>query len=302
MRKIQLIAGLLLITGMGIFTSCKKDDNTPPTLTFIGGSGFVSDDVTLNVGELFKVGVNASSSVKLTNFKVVRTFNNNAYTVIDSTLNSESFTLTFTTEAYPEVGSEKWTFIVTDKNDESTELAFNVTTIATAGEINTFTAVLLGGQLNPDHGSFYATSNTVFNEANANLNQNKIDMVYYYGTNKHNSIVAPASTQLSDVPEFSYILDATAANHWNTTNQTKFKDVTSAVTDWSLVTNDALITANAVNMTDMFVNDLVANKIVAFETASTSANPGKKGLYKVISTGGTTGADRTITIEVKIQK
>jgi hypothetical protein len=311
MRKFQLLAGLLLITGMGLFTSCSKDstDDLTPSMNFIGGSGLVSADATLNTGELFSFGVNASanssSGTKLKTFKIVRTFNNIPVTVVDTTFSGNgvsTYNEQFMAYAAPAAGSERWTFTVTDKDSESKELSFNITTTVTAGEINTFTAVLLGGQLNPDLGSFYATSNTVYNEANANLNQSKIDMVYYYGSTKFASIVAPASAQLSLVPEFSYILDAGNANHWTVTNQTKFKDVTSSVTDWSLVTNDALITANAVNFTDMNVNNLLAGKIVAFETASTSVNPGKKGLFKVISLGGTTPATRSITIEVKIQK
>ena len=43
-------------------------------------------------------------------------------------------------------------------------------------------------------------------------------------------------------------------------------------------------------------------QIVAFETAATSANAGKKGFFKVMEITGTSGLDRTITIEVKIQK
>jgi hypothetical protein len=309
MRKFQLLAGLLLITGLGLFTSCSKDstEDLTPSINFIGGTDYVTGDKILDAGAEFKFGINASANAnsgkKLTNFKVVRTFNNVPDQVLDTTFSVDNFNQSYITNANTEIGTERWTFTITDKDGESKELSFVITTKATAGDIHTYTTVLLAGQLNPNGGSFYSTVNdSVMTEGIANLNQSKVDLIYYYGTTKHNSIVAPASAQLSDIPEFSYILNSSAANHWTTTNQTKFKDVTSADIDWSLVTNDALITANAVNMTDMFVNDLAANKIIAFETASTSANPGKKGLFKVTSISGTTGADRTITIEVKIQK
>jgi hypothetical protein len=311
MRKIQLLAGLLLLSGTMFISSCKKDSTTTdlsPSMNFVGGNNFISSDQTVDAGTVFSVGVNATanstSGTKLTKFKIVRTFNNVPQTAFDTTFNSSisNYNENFTAVAAPVAGSERWTFTITDKDGETKELAFVITTVATAGPIDTYTAVLLGGQQNPNLGSFYATTNTVFNEANANQNQNKIDMVFYYGTSNHASIVAPASTQLSLINEFKYILDQTDANHWTVTNETKFKDVTSAVSDWALVTNDALITANAANLTALNVNLLTVNNIIAFETAATSANPGKKGLFKVLALGGTTGADRSITIEVKIQQ
>jgi hypothetical protein len=311
MRKIQLLASLLLITGIGLFTSCKKDstEDLTPTINFIGGGDYISSDVTLDTGEEFLVGItalsNTSSGTKLASLKVVRTFNNTPETVFENTtINASTYTWSDYVNANTSAGTERWTFTITDKDGETSEVSFNITTVATAGDIYTYTAVLLGGQMNPDLGSFYATSNIVYNEANANLNQAKVDFVFYYGTNNHSSIVAPASTQLSQVPEFSYILDAGNANHWTVTNQTKFKFVTGV--DWAQVTDDALITANAVGLTDLNVNLLdptvAAKSVVAFETASTSANPGKKGLFKVIAVGGTTAETRSITIEVKIQK
>jgi hypothetical protein len=272
------------------------------SMNFIGGTDYVTGDVTLNASALFYVGVNASSGVSLNRFKVVRTFNNIPYTVIDSTISSKNFSIQFLIQAYPLAGTERWTFIVSDVAGNSKELSFVITTQESNGEINTYTAVLLGAQLNPNIGSFYSTQNdNVLTRLNADLNQSKVDMIFYYGTTNHSSIVAPASSQLSLVPEFSYILDAGNASHWTVTNQTKFKLVLNSL-DWALITNDAQITANAVNLTDMNVNNLVAGNIVAFETASTSSNPGKKGLFKVIAISGTSSSDRSITLEVKIQK
>lgn len=308
MRKFQLLAGLLLITGIGLFTSCSKDDETEdltPSMNFIGGADYVDGNATMDAGAGFQFGINAtanaSSGAKLTNIKIVRTFENVPTEVLNETLNTDSYNQTFTADAVTEPGAERWTFTITDKDGESKELAFVITTVATAGEINTYTAVLLGGQLNPDLGSFYATSNTVFNQANANLNQSKVDMVYYYGETNQASIVAPASTQLSLVPQFSYILDAGNAAHWTVTNQTKFKLVLGSI-DWAMVTDDALITANTSGLTDLNVNNLATGNVIAFETATTSANPGKKGLFKVVAITGDGPATRAITIEVKIQQ
>lgn len=307
MRKIKLLAFLVLFASIGFLTSCTKDKtgDTKPTITLKHDTGFVDGDVTLKTGELFKVGVNAAANAtsgkNLVNFKVVRTFSNAAVTVLDSTINLASFIVQFSTKAVNAVGTEHWTFTITDNAGQSNESSFNITTIASSGEINSYTAVLLGGQENPNLGSFYSTlHDSVMPQGIANLNQARIDMIYYYGTTNYASIVAPASIQLSLVPQFNYILDGTNAAHWIVKNETKFKAVT--INDWTLVTNDALITANAVDLIDVNVNNLAVGNTIAFETAATSANPGKKGLFKVIAMSGTSGADRRITIEVKIQK
>lgn len=309
MRKINLFVGLLLITGMGFITSCSKDSTTDvsPSIVFKGGVDFIASDVTLDAGSSFHVGItaaaNSTSGKNLTKFKVVRTFNNTPTTELDTTINTANFSWEAYYSTNTSAGTERWTFTITDKDGQTNELAFVITTEATAGEIYTYTAVLLAGQLNPDGGSFYSTLNdSVMKEGIANVNQSRIDMIYFYGGSStiYASIVAPASTQLSDVPEFSYILDATNADHWTVTNQTKFRLVTGI--EWALVTNDALIASNAIALHDMNINLLSENQIIAFETASTSANPGKKGLFKVIALSGSSGADRSITIEVKIQK
>jgi hypothetical protein len=310
MRKFQLLAGLLLITGFGLFTSCSKDDTTEdltPSMNFIGGADYVDGNATMDAGAEFKFGINAtanaSSGAKLTNIKIVRTFDDTPTEVLNETINAANYNQTFTANAVSEVGTERWTFTITDKDGESKELAFVITTEATAGDIYTYTAVLLGGQENPTRGSFYSTVNDsvmIMGVANLTANQNKVDLIYYYGATKFASIVAPASAQLADVPAFKYITDLTAANHWTVTNQTKLKVVTGVV--WADVINDALITANAVGLTDMNVNNLAIDKVVAFETAATSANPSKKGLFKVIAIDGNSPATRQITIEVKIQK
>jgi hypothetical protein len=307
MRKINLIAGLLLLTGIGFLSSCSKDTTTDlsPSLSFTGGTGFTSADATLSAGELFRVGItaaaNTSSGKNLVRFKVVRTFNNTPTTELDTTINTDNFSWNAYYSANTAVGSERWTFTITDKNGETSELFFNITTEATAGQINSYTAILLGGQENASRGSFYSTVNdSVMIQGIANVNQSKVDLIFYYGTTNKASIVAPASAQLALVPQFSYITDGTNAAHWTVTNQTKFKLVTGV--DWALVTNDALITANAVSLTDMNVNQLAVGNIIAFETAATSANPSKKGLFKVIAVTGTAAANREITLEVKIQK
>jgi hypothetical protein len=287
-------------TGYGetrTFTTRQEED---PWMNFIVGAGLVSSDVTLHSGEEFNAGIYASSSVNLAHFKIVRTFNNIPFMALDTSLNSRTFNLQIIAQAMPIPGSERWTFTVTNIRGKSKELQFVITTEA-GGEINSYTDIVIGGQLNPSIGSFYATlSNDVMTSGEADLNQSKVDMIYYYGNTNMASIVAPASEQIALIPELSYITDAGNANHWTVTNQTKFKPVLGLT--WNDITDDTQIIQYATNFTDMNANQLVPGEIIAFETAVTSANAGKKGLFRVKAINGTSANDRSITIDVKIQR
>jgi hypothetical protein len=138
MKRAIYFMGLLLLTGAMVFTSCNKDDDDPvdinPNLAFMGGADYTSSDATFIVGEAFKVGVNASenanSGKKLVSFVVVRTFNNVPTTVLDSSFSSATFTWEDNLLANAEVGTERWTFTVTDKDGVASQLAFVITTEA----------------------------------------------------------------------------------------------------------------------------------------------------------------------------
>ena len=145
MKNLSFLFAMLLVASMPFFTSCGTDDGTTdvnPTINFTGGAGFTSSDVTLQAGDPIKVGIsafsNTSSNAKLKTLKVVRTFNNNAFTALDSTLNStNAFNITLESFAYPAAGVEKWTFTITDKDGAYSEISFNITTTA-GGPINEY--------------------------------------------------------------------------------------------------------------------------------------------------------------------
>lgn len=142
MKKTIYLFGLLLLAGAFVVSSCKKDDDDddqptsyPPVLTFIGGGDYVDSDATLIVNEAFMVGINASenatSGKNIESFEVVRTFNNIPVDVYsEDNIGEPNYTWSDTLFANAEVGIERWTFTVTDKNGESTELAINITTEA----------------------------------------------------------------------------------------------------------------------------------------------------------------------------
>jgi hypothetical protein len=291
MKKISFIMAAFLAASIMFLSSCTKD-TTPPSINFKGGAGYTSTDVTIDAGSIIKIGINATSgSSKLERFTLVATYNNVPTTIVDTTFSSDTYNRDFELTIF-DLGATRLTCTITDKDLETADVSFTVTT---QEAINQYTAVLLGGQLNPDLGSFYSSAdNSVMNLGTARNNPEKADMVYYYGTTNQASIVAVSDAQLDAVPTFA------ECSGWTVKNDTKFKLTTGV--DWASITTGADITANATNMTVTHINQLAVGDIVAFQTATTSSNPGKKGLYKVLEINGTTGADRSIKIEVKIMK
>lgn len=296
MKKLNLLFTILLVASATFFTSCSKDTTTtPPTIMLNAGPGYTASDVSVPVNTVLKIGVIANStSGKLTNLKIIQTISG-----IDTTLSNSTFAAKdalnedFTITAAPVAGVVKLTFRITADDGEFAEASLTITT--TSAPINTYTAVLMGGQENPNLGSFYSTiDNTVLKLAAARSNSQTVDLVYYYGTNLHASIVAVSDNQLQGVPSF------VECAGWPVQNETKFK-LTSGV-DWSTITDESGILANATNLTETHINNLAVGDIISFVTAATSSNPSKNGMYKVMEINGTGGADRSITIEVKIQK
>ncbi|MFC2087919.1 hypothetical protein ACFLSA_07155, partial [Bacteroidota bacterium] len=187
----------------------------------------------------------------------------------------------------------KLTFEITDENLTTTETRI-IKVLAGEGEIITYSTVILGGQTNATYGSSFASINgNVYKWADAMANSDKIDFVYFYGSTNGATIASPKDDQAA------VAFGSLEFTDWDTQNDTKFAKVSGV--NWSEVTGDGIIVEKAVNLNDTRANQLTVDQIVAFETASTSAHPSKKGLFKVTSISGTTGADRQITIEVKVQ-
>jgi len=297
-KRLSIVFGLLA-AGMLMFTSCSDDSSEPgdinPSMNFVGGTGYTSADVTLTTGTAFTVGINASSSTesnaKLTNFKITRVFNNKPEVVLDSTFNKDQFSIDWDFNANPEVGTENFIFLITDKDGKTKQLNFVVTTQAAAGPINAFSMKILGAQGSTTGSSFASIDGSVYSLADAKANAAKIDWLYFNVTSIHATLAAPDDAAAATV----FTNDLNGLQEWAVKNPTRFKKVTDAI-DWDNINDDAVIvaqTASGVTLTK--VDNLAASDVLAFVTAT-----GKKGLIKVNSISGTSAG--TITISVKVQQ
>lgn len=170
-------------------------------------------------------------------------------------------------------------------------------TPVTYGQINTYSAKLLGGQNNATLGSFFSTSTgTVIGSVDAGASttlQSSVDLVYFFGTTNGASIGAP-----NDATVATAHTGSTSLPNWTIKNATKFVATSLTPANFIASMNDSLIkTIDTATISATLVPQLTVGKIVAFKTAA-----GKYGIYHVAAIGGTTGSDREITIDVKVQK
>jgi hypothetical protein len=165
------------------------------------------------------------------------------------------------------------------------------------GQINTYSAKLLGGQNNVALGSFFSTSTgTVIGSVDAGASttlQSSVDFVYFFGTTNGASMGAP-----SDATVATAHTGSTTLPNWTVKNSTKFVATTLTPANFIGSMNDSLIkTIDTATVSTSLVTQLTVGKIVAFKTVG-----GKYGLFHVAAIGGDTGSNREITIDVKVQK
>ncbi len=171
------------------------------------------------------------------------------------------------------------------------------------GEVSSFGTVVLKGRNNPSSlaglSFLDASTGSTFTIDSATEVQNKVDMVYYFGSTSGDSttIASPNATVFANPITSDNPWEQLLA--WTVKNDTKFKVITDSVTHTEVddALNDSLILKYANNLTSSSITKLELDDIVVFKTAT-----GKKGIYVVESIDGTNALSRSVTIAVKIQK
>jgi hypothetical protein len=301
MKKVAFLMSGLLMAGTIFFSGCSTDSTTPgdihPSMNFVGGGSYISADAQLTVGTIFTVGLNAFSSTesnsKLAKLTVTRIFQNKPFVLLDSNLNVAQFSIDISIGANPNAGTENFTFLITDKDGQSKELSFVITTVDVSGPgpINTFSMKIMGAQGSATGSSFASIDGSVYGGAEAKTNAAKVDWLYFFGASNLATIAAP-----DDADAAAVFTNATyGLQTWSVLNSTRFKRVTDAI-DWNAITDDAIIVAQTATGVDQTkVNNLDITDILAFQTVG-----GKKGLIRVEEILGTSTG--TITISVKVQQ
>ena len=292
MRKTKTILAIALIAMMGVFTACEEDGTTEPQITISETS--VPDSIEAGVQTTLEFSVITDEKIEQIELrKGTQTLNTKTDGFTDNSADNYAYTgvLADTSEAG---SSLSFALIVTDNKDnqETHNFELYVKEIEVIGDpINTYADKLLGSYNANEGSSFASIDGTVYSWNDATNNSDEVDFVYFYGATNEATIAAPDDTDAGSVFDFS---------GWNTLNATKFGATTLTAAEFDAIDDDVEIVAEAADLTESKANQLAIDDVVAFETASTSAHPSKKGLFIVNDI--TTGDDGTIDITVKVQQ
>lgn len=180
----------------------------------------------------------------------------------------------------------------TKEEDDKTPTGPNYTTLASY-QVN-----LLGGQTNNTLGSFYSTTeDSIYFTTAAGLNQPKIDLIYYFGSQTGDSSVIAAPIDIVfNKPDDQNPHKTVKA--WTVKNNTNFLKLNISPATFMALNNDSLLINDLdSNVTETKVIKLKVGDVVGFKTAS-----GKLGVYHVRDINNTDALSRAITIDVKVQQ
>lgn len=142
--KLRLFAFSAMVALFG-FTSCEDDSNDQndlsPIVTLDGTGDNIANDKEVIVGSTLNFQVSGSknevSGKNLKNITITRVYDNDVVTVLDSSISGSNFDpFSIAADAQDSTGVEKWSFVITDKDDVA---GTRVVEITTAEEVVPFT-------------------------------------------------------------------------------------------------------------------------------------------------------------------
>jgi hypothetical protein len=298
MKRVFLFLGAIMISLVTLLTSCTEDNpvDTPPTINFVSGAGFISGDATLTVSTPFIIKIlaeeNATSGSNLKSLKITRVFNLQSW---DTTLtfNESTYTLEASFTAQSVAGVERIEFIVTD-NDGQTDMAdLQITTEpVSGGAIDSWTERIMGSWANPTGSSFASINGNVYTIDIAFANQSLIDYMYWWAQSTNSATIGAPDDENAQLVfnEGDYRLEL-----WTTKNPTRFKTTTVTSSAFDAITDATDIIDIATGADQTRLANLAVDQVIAFVTVTN-----KRGLIRVKSI--TQGSNGTITIDVKVEK
>jgi len=297
---IWIAASLAVIT---IFSACKKKDSTPEqffTFEFATGTGYISGDVTMAIGQPFKVGIISTSSTDntLTHLYITRTFQSKTDSVFDTTLNLTALNYDFDWVSRSEPGVETWNFMITESTGNSLQKNFSITTETTTGPINTYDQRILGAQQNPAGPAFASMSGTVYSLADAKANDASVDWLYYFGSTSFATITSPDDNDAIKVFTDGGTVEDPGPNAlvtWSVRNATRFLTIITDTINWDAIQDDTELIALSEGAFETSLKTLEAGFYLAFITEA-----GKRGLIRINQISQE--EDGTIDISVKVQQ
>jgi hypothetical protein len=292
MRKLNFILGFSAICASMFFTSCSSDSALGPALDITSGE---IDTVPANSIATINWRADAgdanlqSFTIKEGNATIVDEDGNdwNAFDIP----NADNEHYVGSARVLIGATTTSFTLIATDKDGLTASKTVSFVISQAAGDpINSYTAILMGGQSNLTVGSYLdADAGNVYLKAAALTHTELVDVVYYFGSSNLATLTAP-----NDVTVNGGAGNLSLCSDFTTKNATKFGTSTITTSQFATITDDLLI-APISGLSGSKMTSLAVGDIIDFQTAA-----GKKGIIKVSNI--TTGADGSITLDVKVQQ
>jgi hypothetical protein len=230
MKNIKFLSLFALLSVGALFlTNCSgTDDDVPepsPVVNFIGGTDYVDEDVSLAASTTFTMGITASHSSNIKSIKITRAISGNvAIELLDSSVNDKVITdFFFTITTQNSAGTEVYSFIVADKDGNSTTKSLTVTNLGDPGKKlveflvdNNSETFKVWNFRGPNSGAFGITLGDNLNASEANDEKDIQD-----------------STTLNET--------STWPARWTSRNGSMFRKVTTS--SWSTINNDSELLA-----------------------------------------------------------
>ena len=242
MKNIKLLSLFaLLAVGALTLTNCTGTDETPdpsPVVNFLGGAEYVDEDISLAANTDFAMAITANHTKNIKSVKVTQEINGGvAVEVVDSAFNDKTIAeFVYNGTSGDTEGTEVYTFIVADKDGNSTSKSITITNLGTPGN---------------DLIEFLVDNNDetfkVWNFRGAKAGA--------YGITVGGNLLSGEPDSQKDIQDSTTAAETGAwPARWTSRNGTEFRKVTGST--WSTITNDAELLAawDAVGTSETTVN------------------------------------------------
>ncbi|MEZ5197724.1 MAG: hypothetical protein R2764_15465 [Bacteroidales bacterium] len=275
--------------------SCSKDEGpgVSPSFEMVADSGYISGPATVSPGQLMRFKIEANEgSEKLTNFFIdVENSEHLKTRIFDTAIYCSEFNWEgsfYRSSAQVEL----WSFRIRDRNGNGNGDVFfiNADTNSAYSPIMLMSGVDMGAQNNIQIGGFFSLTNqVVYTIVDAQINQELIDMVFYYGEDL-STIASPGANIESGI----YPDNLTPVN-WEIRNTTRYIKTSLSESDFDNIKNDSIMIANYIDAEGKRKAKILSQgDVYVFKNQQN-----KLGLFLVNDVS--TGNDGNINIDIKIQ-
>lgn len=223
---------------------------------------------------------------------------------LDAGSTSATYTASVVVAEEEEGTTNNWTFTIVDDLNQTTDVTFSYNVVAPPSPDANTGMNTLYGQLNADGGSFYDLMNDeVYGYAATRDEQTaNVDFAFFYGTNNGYTLAALRDDQLDEAFSAESVglpIDGIFdANEFNFTLFKALPDVTAEQFDAVTTEADIANLYGEVAADASLANNLEVGTVFGI-LLDEEKRSGLTGLVKITETGGDTGANRTISFEIK---